>query len=467
MKDEAIHTIIGPERSAEANFVIDLGEKAKTPIVSFSATSPSLSPRYNPFFIRTAQDDSSQVKAIASIVQKYGWREVVLIYEDTEFGNGLIPYLTDAFQQINTQVSYRSVISPSINSNCQKTIANELSKIMARETRVLLVHMTASLGCELFQQAAEIRMMSEGFAWIITDGLSTLLDPMSKDVVFASMQGVLGVRPYVPKSKGLKDFKRRHFNIIRKNSNQINLFGLWAYDTIWALAKAAELVAKMNFSSGFKQMVRGNGNEPFGLIKVSQLGPMLLETLERTNFKGLSGKFCLGGRQLQHGAYEIVNVIGKSERVIGYWTAHKGITSHDDLANSSTSTTSKEDEVLKAIVWPGITRVPPKGWVVPIVGQKLKIGVPVQHGYGEFFKVEWDPRTDEPTFSGFSYDIFLAVLDNLPFAIPYKLIPFANSSRKMAGTYDELVYQIKLKVQFYIRSIPIPTVLCTEEIMCI
>ncbi|PON42716.1 Ionotropic glutamate receptor [Parasponia andersonii] len=448
MKDENIHAIIGPQRSTEAKFVVNLGEKAKVPIISFSATSPSLSPTHNPFFIRTTQDDSSQVKAIASIVQKYGWREIVLIYEDTEYGNGLIPYLTDAFQQINTQVSYRSVISPSNNiDHYQKNIAKELSQIMARETRVLLVHMTALLGSELFQQATEVGMLSEGFAWIITDGLSSLLDPMSKDVIFGSMQGVLGVRPHVPMSKGLKNFKRRYFNSTNgKNSNQINLFGLWAYDTIWALARAIELVVETNVnSSGFTKIIGDKGsNESFGLSRISEIGPMLLETLEPTKFQGLSGKFHLRGRQLQHVAYEIVNVIGKRERIIGYWTPHKGIILRD-LANSSTSTTSIEDQVLNLIVWPGHTRVPPKGWVNPLIGQKLKIGVPVPNGFKEFFKVEWDPYSDEPTFSGFSYDIFLAALDKLPFALPYKFIPFANSSRKMAGAYDDLLYQIKLK----------------------
>jgi ionotropic glutamate receptor len=50
------------------------------------------------------------VKAIASIVQAYGWREIVLIYEDTEYGNGLVPFLLEAFQEIDTRVPYGSRI---------------------------------------------------------------------------------------------------------------------------------------------------------------------------------------------------------------------------------------------------------------------------------------------------------------------------------------------------------------------
>ncbi|GMN66171.1 hypothetical protein TIFTF001_035246 [Ficus carica] len=446
MKEVDIHAIIGPQRSTQAKFIINLGQKAKIPIISFSATSPSLSPKDNPFFVRTAQDDGSQVKAIASIVHKYGWREVVLIYEDTEYGNGLIPYLTDAFRKINTRVSYRSVISPS--SDYQKKILKELGKIMARETRVLLVHVTATIGSEVFRQAAEIGMMSEGFAWIVTDGLSTLLDPVHSNV-FDSMQGVLGVRPYVPLSKGLKEFKRKWKrerlltnkgakNYMHYYNSEINLFGLWAYDTIWALARVVELVAQKN-SSVFRP--KTVGMEALGL-GVSKSGPMLLKMLERTKFEGLSGEFHLRRRQLKPTAYEITNVIGKRERVIGYWTAKKGIISAAKVANLSR--TSSENE-LKMIVWPGSTKFPPKGWVIPIVGQKLKIGVPVKNGFQEFFKVEWDPHTDEPKFSGFAHDLFLAALDKLPFALPFKFVPYSNSSRKIAGTYNELLYQIKLK----------------------
>lgn len=105
MENEEVHVIIGPEWSSQAKFVVELGIKARVPIISFSATSPSLSPGRSHYFVRTAYDDTSQVKAIAALVQAFGWREIVPIYEDTDYGHRLIPYLRDAFQEIDTQVS--------------------------------------------------------------------------------------------------------------------------------------------------------------------------------------------------------------------------------------------------------------------------------------------------------------------------------------------------------------------------
>ncbi|GMN66303.1 hypothetical protein TIFTF001_035369 [Ficus carica] len=450
MKEDEVHAIIGPQRSAQAKFVISLGEKAQIPIISFSATSPSLSPTLNPFFIRTSQDDFSQVKAIASIVQHYGWREVVLIYEDSEYGNGLVPYLTDAFQQIDTSISYRSAISPTSSyDQRQSKIVTELSVIMKLQTRVVLVHMTGSLGSELFKVSAKMKMMSKGFAWIVTDGLSTLLYPIGIDVM-DKMQGVVGVRPYVPLSKGLKDFKVRFHK--EKSTSEINLFGIYAYDTVWALASATDrFVATMN-SSCFRQKTRKNGSGLFGL-RASELGPKLLDMLEGTKFKGLSGEFDLKGRQLQPVDYEITNMGRKRERVIGYYSSEKGIGSHDLSQLSSSvliNSSNYVENLLETIVWPGPTRTPPRGWVIPVVGRpKLKIGVPVKEApnFEEFFKVEWDPHTNKPiNFSGFSYDIFVESLKKLPFDVPYDLIPYVNgSSKRMAGTYDDLLYQIKNK----------------------
>ncbi|PRQ16382.1 putative periplasmic binding protein-like I [Rosa chinensis] len=75
----------------DANFLINLGDKAHVPIISFSATSPSLTSIRSPYFFRAAQNDSLQVKATSDIIQTFGWRKVVPIYVDNEFGEGVIP----------------------------------------------------------------------------------------------------------------------------------------------------------------------------------------------------------------------------------------------------------------------------------------------------------------------------------------------------------------------------------------
>ncbi|XWS54158.1 hypothetical protein CRYUN_Cryun10bG0065300 [Craigia yunnanensis] len=435
---EEVNAIMGPQRSMQARFVIDVGEKAHVPVISFSATSPSLSTTQSPFFVRTALTDSTQAKAIATIVQAYRWHDIILIYEDTEYGSGLIPYLADEFQQFDIQVTSRFSISPNSGG---LTILKMLNKVMAMQTRVIVLHMTSSLGSELFLLAKEAGMISEGYAWIITDGLSSLLDPMGAEVI-GSMKGVLGIRPYIPRSKSLENFKRKWKSGIHSNSTKLNIFGFWAYDTVWALAKAVELV-RHERSSVIEQNYHGNTSQ-FPDIKVSKIGRMIRNRLLKTKFKGLSGDFHLVKGQLQSSALEIINVVDNDEKVIGYWTPQNGLTQELRKPEVQAAYSISMYE-LEPPTWPGNTKAIPKGWTIPVIGKKLRIGVPVKSGFDAYIKVERDPYNNKSIVTGFSYDVFLEALAVLPFAVPHKLIPFTIGSKQSAGTYNELLYRVKLR----------------------
>ena len=435
MKKEEVQAIIGPQRSAHARFVIELGRKAQVPIISFSATSPSLSPSQNKFFLRTAQDDSAQVKAIADIVKAFGWPEIVLIYEDTEYGNSLIPHLMEALQVIDNRVLYKSVIPPSSKNT---EIIKELNKLKANQRKIFLVHMTASLGSKLFALAKNAEMMSEGYAWMVTEGLSSLLDPLSSKVM-DSMQGVLGIRPYLNPSKHLEDFERkwkRNLTSIQaniKSTTSLNLFGLRAYDTIWALAMAVEKAGM--HSSFFKQNVSGC-NANLAALDIFENGTRLRNTIVNTKFVGLSRNFVLVNGQLEPSTFEVFNVIGKTEINIGYWTPQRGFSK--DLKDSEKAYSTSKDK-LRPLIWPGYTIHQPPS--------RLRIGVPVKNGFKEFVKLEWKSSTDDsPNVSGFSIEVFNAVRDSLPFPLYYEFIPYMNKQKQSNGTYDHLLYEIKNNV---------------------
>ncbi|KAI6680607.1 hypothetical protein NL676_034488, partial [Syzygium grande] len=443
MENEEVHAILGPQWSSQAKFVIDLGVKAQVPIISFSATSPSLSPTQSHYFVRTAYEDSLQVGALAAVVQAYGWREIALVYEDTEYGKGLVPYLGDAFQKVDARITYRSVIPPSPE---EIDIVKELNKLLVMQTRVFLVHMTAVIGSRFFVLASEAGMVSEDFAWIVTDGLSSLLDPVSSKAL-DSMQGVVGVRPHVPPSQSRRNFEERWTKLNAERNSQdeiadLSLFGLWAYDTVSALALAGEM-AWEPAKSRYLKPNRSRNNLDFSSIGISEMGPKLLDKILSIKFQGLSGEFNLPDGQLQAIAFEIFNVVGQTEEIIGYWTSAQGLSPELNQSTKEEYTASAND--LKPPTWPGNTLKPPKGWVMPISGKKLRIGVPQKDGFSEFFKIEWDPHTGVPSYSGFAHDMFLAVLDALPFAIPHRYVPYVNESRQSAGTYDEMLSEIKLQ----------------------
>ncbi|XP_056174176.1 glutamate receptor 2.1-like [Syzygium oleosum] len=439
IKNKHVQAIIGPQGSVQTDFLIHLGKKSHVPIISFSATSPSLSTIRRPYFIRAVQNDSSQVKAISAVVQAFCWKEAVLIYVDNEFGEGVIPFLIDALEEVDMRVPYRSLIPPSATDN---QILLELYKLMTMQTRVFIVHMSPILGSRLLAKAKEVGMMSEGYVWILTNGITDRLNLVDSSVVASSMQGVLGIKTYVPDTQNLDNFMVRWKKKFQQDNPSVlnptlNIFGYWAYDTARALAMVVEKMAATNFTF---QMNASTNATDLDTIGVSQNGKELLQELANTNFTGLAGNFSLVDGQLKSSAFQIVNINGNAARGIGFWTLENGLLRDLNSLHTSKYSTSKSN--LKSVLWPGDSTSVPKGWEIPTTGKRLKILVPVKDGFNEFVKVTWDPSTNTSQVTGYCIDIFQAVIENLPYAVAYDLIPFALPDGSSAGSYNDMIDQV-------------------------
>ncbi|KAI3870039.1 hypothetical protein MKW92_011823 [Papaver armeniacum] len=436
IQDDEVQAIIGPMTSAEAIYMLHLGKKTQIPVISFSATSPSISPSRNPYFIRTTHQDSSQVDAIAAVIKTFKWREVVPIYEDTEYGNGIIPYLIDAFHSISTRVPYRSVLPESANDD---RILQELYKLMTMQTRVFVLHMDMPLGERIFEKAKSIGMMGKGYVWIVTDGYGQYLSTFNSSVL-DTMQGVIGIRRYIPESSRLSSFRSRWEKKFRKDhpniKESLDTYGILAYDTICLLANAVEKLQRLD-PRFLKENVAANSSHA-ATLGVSQIGPKLLQEISNVKFKGLSGDFSLVDRQLHVHTFQILNVFGRGVRAIGIWTATQGI-----VRDISLNGTRENRYLLPAhdnlhpIMWPGNTSAIPKGWTNPTGEKKLRIGIPVRSSYTD--------SNDLADVTGYSIDVFIAAIGMLPYAVPYEFIPFQNAKQTAAGTYDDLIYQVYLQ----------------------
>ncbi|URD93879.1 hypothetical protein MUK42_00526 [Musa troglodytarum] len=368
IENSEVEVIIGPQKSSQAAFVAELGNRSQVPIISFSATSPTLTSCLIPYFVRTTLNDSSQVNSISSIIKAYGWREVVLIYEDTDYGRGVIPNLVDALQGIDTRVPYHSVIPLSATND---QIMEELYRLMTMQTRVFIVHVSSFVGSHLFLNAKEAGMMTGGFVWIMSDGLANIVDSLDPSVI-ESMQGTLGVKLYVPKSRKLDDFTtrwKRRFQQDHPNDQQaeLSIFALWAYDTVWAVAMAAEKIGIK--VANFRKPRIVTNSTVLETLGTSMNGPKLLKAILDSRFKGLSGDY---------------NAV-------------------------------------------------PKGWDIPVSGKKLRIGVPVTQGFPLLMNIETDPVTNSTMANGYCIDVFETAIKKLPYSIPYEYIPFKTIQGELAG----------------------------------
>ncbi|KAA8550525.1 hypothetical protein F0562_002209 [Nyssa sinensis] len=387
---------MGPETSLEAKFLAVLGDKAKVPILSFT-TSPSFSTEY-PYFLQIAQDETTQFKGIATLIESYKWKDAILIYEDTE----TLPYLVHSLQEKDIHIAYKRAVSPLATDD---QIIEELHKIMTMETTVVIVHMSPSLASHLFLHVKSLGLMREGYAWIITDKTMNFFHSMDSSVI-GSMQGALGFKSHIPTSNELHNFTLRWRRKFHMEVMELNVLGLWAYDAIWALAMAVEKV-KMPQIREDSTTLRLNLMD-LANIRASKSGSILLSEILQTRFKGLSGEFQLmNGKKLISKAFEIVNVIGKGDRRVGFWTLMDGITKKMNLSVEKKYSSSHSG--IEAIIWPGESTTTPKGWVLPMS------------------------------------DVFKTAIDALEYEVSYEFIPFVNANGQKAGNYNDLIYQVYLQ----------------------
>ncbi|GKD76436.1 glutamate receptor 2.8-like protein, partial [Tanacetum coccineum] len=349
----------------------------------------------------------------------FTWREVVFIYQDGDFGSGFIPYLSEALLNVGVHIKHRIVISPFASDG---VISEELRKLKTNQTRVFVVHLLPKLGSRFFKKVNQEGMMQKGYAWIITDVLTCLLHTLD-DTDKRSMQGVLGVKPYInPRSIDLQNFEKR----LKGREGweiKLDMFGLWSYDATYALAMALERAATNSANYTFEKQNTPPPLTDLDAIGTSNLGSRLLSEIQKTRLKGLSGDFFIVDGQLQSSDYQLVNLIGDEEIQVGLWNPSKGYKNR-----------------IEGIIWPNGTNQAPKGWEIPATKeQKLRIGFPSEGGFVDFIQ-KGKNETSKPT--GFCVDVFDAVMKRVKDAPPYDYYPSGNLSGEGSGSYDDLVYGI-------------------------
>ena len=435
---------IGPQSSGIAHVISHVVNELHIPLLSFGATDPTLSSLQYPYFLRTTQSDYFQMYAIADLVDYYGWREVIAIYVDDDYGRSGISVLGDALDKKRAKISYKVAFSP---GDPESKINDLLVEVNLMESRVYVVHVNPDTGLNIFSLAKALNMMGGGYVWIATDWLPSYLDSMEAvdPNTMNILQGVVALRHYTPDSNLKKSFMSRWNNLKYKESAGpagFNSYALYAYDSVWLAAHALDFFLKEggNLSFSNEPNLKDTNGSMLHLasLRLFNGGQQLLQTLLRMNFTGLSGQIQFNpDKHLVHPAYDVLNVIGTGMRRIGYWSnySHLSIVPPESLYTKPPDI-STGSQHLHTVIWPGETTATPRGWVFPNNGQSLQIAVPNRVGYKEF--VSKDKGSQD--VRGYCIDVFEAAINLLPYAVPHQYILFGDGKRN--PIYNELVYQV-------------------------
>lgn len=431
--------IIGPQGAEIAHVISHIANELQTPLLSFSVQDPTMSPLQFPFFVRTTQNDLFQMAAIADMVEHYGWREVIAIYVDDEHGRNGITALGDKLAEKRCTISYKA---PLKNFPSRDDITDLLVKVALAESRVIVLNVYNAWGLKVFEAAKYLGMTGTGYVWIATNWLTNMLDshpPVSSDDM-SYIDGTLTLRMYTPDSVQKRNFYSRWSNLTStqpaENRLGLNTVGLYAYDTVWLLARGLDAFfkkgGKITFSNDSRLTQNKNGDLNLDSMSIFDGGNLLLSSILKVNMTGLTGPYAFTPeRNLIRPAYEIINVVGSGKRTIGYWNNYSGLSVlPPEMFYTKPPNRSSSNQRLYDPIWPGQSSQKPRGWVFPNNGRYLRIGVPNRVSYREFEShIE---GTD--TFNGYCIDVFTAALNLLPYAVPYKLMPFGDGHTNPSPT---------------------------------
>ncbi|XVE69579.1 hypothetical protein DITRI_Ditri10aG0002500 [Diplodiscus trichospermus] len=434
--------IIGPQCSVVAHIISHVANELQVPLLSFAVTDPTLSSLQFPFFVRTTQSDLYQMTAVAEIVDYYGWKEVIAIFIDDDGGRNGVSALNDKLAERRCRISYKVGIPPDSDVN-RGAIMDTLVKVALMQSRIIVLHVNQIIGFKVFSVANYLGMMGNGYVWIATDWLSSVLDSASPlpSETMDTIQGVLTLRQHTPDSDRKRAFFSR-WNKITGGSLGLNSYGLYAYDSVWLLAHALDAFFNqggvISFSNDSRIRSVAGSTLHLEAMSIFDDGMILLKNILLSNFVGLTGPLKFkSDRSLVLPAYDIINVLGTGFRRIGYWSNYSGLsTISPEALYTKPPNRSSASQKLYSVIWPGETLSKPRGWVFPNNGKQLRIGVPNRVSYREF--VSRVRGTD--IFKGFCIDVFTAAVNLLPYAVPYKFISFGDGRKN--PTYMELVNKI-------------------------
>ncbi|KAG2260322.1 hypothetical protein Bca52824_079616 [Brassica carinata] len=425
---------IGPQSSGIAHMISYVANELHVPLLSFAATDPTLSSLQYPYFLRTTQSDYFQMHAVADFISYSGWKQVIAIYVDDEYGRNGITILSDALAKKRSKISYKAAITPGADYT---SIESLLVSVNMKASRVYVVHVNPDSGLNVFTVAKSLGMMGNGYVWIATDWLPTSLDSMEPvdSETMDLLQGVVAFRHYTPESSTKRELKGRW-------KNGFNSYALYAYDSVWLLARALDVFFKehntITFSNDQNLTKTSDSSIQLSALSVFNEGEKLLEIILGMNHTGLTGRIQFDAeRNRLNPAYEVLNIAGTGPRRVGYWSNHSGLSVvTPETLYSKPPNTSTANQRLYGIIWPGEVTKPPRGWVFPNNGKPLKIAVPNRVSYKDYVSKDKNP----PGVRGFCVDVFEAALELLPYPVPRNYILYGDGKKN--PSYNNLTNEV-------------------------
>ncbi|KAL2326772.1 hypothetical protein Fmac_020199 [Flemingia macrophylla] len=397
--NQKVQAIIGPQTWAETSLVAEVCSQKSIPLLSLADTTPEWAMKKWQFLLQSSPSQIMQMKAIAEIVKFWQLYDFSMIYEDGDSSSTeVLSQLSGALTEVGSKLKHVLAIPPLVSS----ALSQQLEMLRKGHCTVFLVHLSFPLTLHLFETAKRMNMMGEGNVWITTGTFTSLVHSLNASSI-SNMQGIIGVKSYMPNLwyQHVNFYRRFRRKFCSENFEEFHcepgIFAAQAYDAAWIVVQALRETNQ-------------------------QQGQLLLDKILQSNFTGLSGKILFTDRKLPPAhIYQIINVIGMSYKEIGFWSDGHGFSKSLDPNASYNSSVRELGKVVN-----------------PTCVLRLRIAVPAASSYKQYVTVIEDPSENVTSFKGFSIDLFHETVKMLPYHLEYDYFP-------VNGTYNDLVKQVYSK----------------------
>lgn len=333
-----------------------------TPVISHSAASVELSDKSNfPTFNRVLGPDDSQARAVAAVVNKYGWKRVGVLATGDIYGQKL----TEAFVQQCAVYGVTIVQARSFLKGAVKDMEAALASMRQDDVRIIAMFVASQDSGPLLELIVNTGMHLPPYQWLgVYGNIPQQIFPL----------GALGVDVYHDLTTArFLDMKTRlearpGFTAV-VTANYARL-----YDAAMLMARSlAALSAIDKACAAHTTLPAGAPSDSCSFMPSASSKRFLLNKLIRLQqFDGVSGRIALDSKGDNTGAYKIVNQVSQPSTFSA--NATTGFTGQNATYLVSVGLVDINLQVssTSAVVWPGHATLVPTDRRGVRIGDKVK-----------------------------------------------------------------------------------------------
>ena len=228
--NNGIKVIVGPLSTSETAAVMPLANQYHVVVISPSSTGKAAAAP-NDFVFRVAPPDTRQGPALAEIIYKLGYRKLVIIARNDDYGKGLADLVASTFKKLGGKVEtiLYQPDKPDLSAEVTQ-LATKVKNFGADKQTAVLIIAFDNDGLQILQKASKIPVLSQ-VQWFGSDSMArkTFLDK-PQVAEFLIKVHFLGTKPAIAKNPVTKHFEQLYKE---KYGESPTPYAYYSYDAAW------------------------------------------------------------------------------------------------------------------------------------------------------------------------------------------------------------------------------------------